>query len=334
MSDYPTIELSDDVKASLRAGESKATTGMQLKTALPGSESLQTRASTGTPMTVLRYAQEVIRDGAVGYWPMRPTMVDGVDQVPIAGVHPYIVDPPAPPAPEVSPLLALLIADGATHVWPLEENTATNTFADVVGTVHLVSSPRQADAMASAPIGPAGVASPLTNGVGSIGDGSDATKDSLWSASANLGAAVGDLTVETFFKATASPGALLRILCGIFAADLASYAFVSIDSTGVLSGGMPGSSLASVGSVIDDVVHLATLIRASGLTTLLLDGVVQASASYSTPQNFSAARAQMAMLDYGGAKVYGYAGQLAYGAYFPLALTPTQVLAHYTTGTA
>lgn len=331
MSDYPTITISDEVQASLRAGSNRATTGIQLNTALPGSDVLRTRASAGTPMTVLRYAQEVVRDGAVGYWPMRPTMVDGVDQVPVDGVHPYIVDPPTP---EAAALLDLLIADGATHVWPLEENTATNVFPDPVGGIPLVSSPRQADAMASAPIGPALVASPLTNGVGSLGAGEDSDKDSLWSAPADFGAAVGDMTVQTFFKANPHTGAALRILLGIFDAALGNYAYLAINAD-LLNGTMPGAGvLQSLGAVTDNEVHLASFTRAGTTTSLLLDGVVQALGSLATPLDLSVARAQMGMLDFSGTKVYGYTGQLAWGAYFPVALTPEQVLAHYQAGTA
>lgn len=329
MSDYPTLTVSDDVAASLRAGASKATTGQQLSSALPDPD-LQTRASVGTPMTVLRYSQEVIRDGAVGYWPMGPHLVDGVDRVPVDGVYPYIVDPPPPP--EAPVYLPVLVADGATHVWSLEENTATFTFADSVGSLPLASSPRTAADRVSAPIGPAVMSSPLCNGVGSPGDGGDTGKDSLWSASANLGS-VGDFAIETWFKTAAQPG-LLGIIMGVFSADLSQGFYLSlVGAGGGLNGSVGGQTIASLASCADNTPKLATLTRSGATVTLMVNGVVQATTTFATAQNLTAGRVQLGMLDYSGLNLYGFGGQLAWAAYFPVALTAAQALAHYTAGT-
>lgn len=334
----PTI-ISDAVKARLRRSGTKATTAVQLSSALPYPD-LQTLASRSPQMTRLIYAQEVVRDGAVGFWRMGPTLVDGVDQVPTDGVYPLIVDPPAPEPPPEANYLDLLVADGATHAWSLEENGATNTFADAIGSLALTSSPRAASAMASTAIGPAVVSSPLFNGVMNA-DGSDATKDAIWSATTDLGAAVGDLTIEMFIKLAPVTGPMLGVFIGVFDAALSTYAFLSVGGSvygadaGKAQGAVAGAgTLVSTGRVDDDTLHLVALSRSSGLVTLIVDGVAQGSTSFGTAMNLSAVKAQVGAIDYSGTKVYSYAGRGSWAAYYPVGLTAVQVLAHYEAATA
>lgn len=62
-----TFEMSPELRARMARGENRATTTMQLSGALP--PSTVSTVMSGTPMPLyLRYANEVVFDGAVAYW--------------------------------------------------------------------------------------------------------------------------------------------------------------------------------------------------------------------------------------------------------------------------
>jgi len=256
-----------------------------------------------------------------------------------AVLPPTIPDDP-PPTP--GDYLALIVSDGAAAAWPLTENDATTVYADVIGSLDGVLDQATTAAWASGPIGPSTDHSPQFNGAGTFS--TDPTDLSIVVPHSPLfEVGTGDFAMEMWLKPDIiAPTVTVFCLMGLLITDLSTYVVAQLGGPGVGADAdkyrMLDSAFVDAASPAvynDGLLHHLVFTRRAGAYFVLVDGVEVATATPATPISFAGAEVlTLGGIQYtaGGGNLYTLHGQIAWCAWYPVALSEAQAAAHFAAG--
>jgi hypothetical protein len=249
--------------------------------------------------------------------------------------------PPAPPGPaDPVAYLALIVADGAVAAWPLDENDATTTYRDVIGSLDAtLDQATTTGALASTPIGPSTDHSPHFLGTGGLS--TDPNDLSLVVAhDPLLEVGTGDFAMEWWAKLDAFPtGATACCAMNILKDDLSSYILGELGGPG--TGADQGRyrmqdvnnvAAASPATFDDQLLHHVVMTRRSDSYFTIIDGIEVGTATPGFPITFSTTEVlNLVGIQYtplAGNNLYTAHGQVAWCAWYNVGLTTDQAAAH------
>lgn len=255
------------------------------------------------------------------------------------------VTPPTPPDDPPPPsYLDLIVADGAVAAWPLEESDATDTYADVIGSIAAVLSSGTTGSFADDPIGPSTSSSPHFLGLGTA----SSTAESLaiiTPADALFAVGLGDVAMECWALFDAFPvDAAAGIAMYLGMTNLAAYLFGGLMSPDApvpgafrMSDEADGDYAETPPDYDDQALHHCVFTRRGGDYFVIIDG--EEVAAY-TPVSASTLGAgtlvSLAGIDLRsvvpGHFLYTIRGQLAWCAFYDVGLSGAQAAAHNAAG--
>lgn len=248
-----------------------------------------------------------------------------------------IPDPP----PEPGTYLELIAADGAVAAWPLNENDGASVYADVIGSLHATLDKGTTSDWASGPIGPSSDHSPHFDGSGGLSD--LATDVAIVTAhDLLLEVGTGDFTMEVWVQADAFPPAATAFCpMTLLKPSVDNYMLSELAGPTTGSGTYRMADTNNVGAVSppdydDQLLHHCVFTRRSGSYFTIVDGVEVgtvtpgAAVAYDTTEVINLAGIQYTPLP--GYDLYALAGQIAWCAWYPVALSTDQAAAHFALG--
>lgn len=252
-----------------------------------------------------------------------------------------IPDDPPPPADTVA-YLALLVDDGAVAVWPLDENDGSTTYADAVGSLDLTLNRQTTGAYASDAIGPGGAASPFFAGNGYLStDADNPTTFSPTDALIDVG--TGEFALEcwaSLVEMTYELAALgfLVSLMDDGASMLALFGYGGPNS-GANNGQLvihDGVTNFTASRYDDGVVRHLVVTRRADTWFIIVNGEEVLSAPVTSGRDYIGSRVRVSGIDYSvgipGNNAYVPHARVSWAAFYPVSLSESQALAHYTAG--
>jgi hypothetical protein len=266
-----------------------------------------------------------------------------------------VVNPPTPfedPVPvDPSGYLALIVADGATAAWPLDEADGTLIYADAIGSLAASLPSGSTSDWASLPIGPASGASPHFLGTPGVSSAPPENLAVTVAHDAMFEVGVGDFAIEVWLTPDLlAPSYSFGELMGLIAPSLGSYVHMTISGpgAGVEAGRVvvqdaasidASTSVYSASGYDDEALHHWVCTRRGGTYFLIVDGIEAGSCTPSAPVDFAAGGTHVLMIagvDFRAVAADSFLftlhGQIAWAAWYPVGLTAEQAMAHFIAG--